>query len=211
MTTRERIILETRLWRMEKENLDSSYFNNLAPRARPSILWVEPFGNVAPVAELINTEPGDILVYRSAGGLCRPDDLNLMAVLEQFLEHEGTEYIVVCGHTHCKAIKDVIAGVDAGPYATRWLEEIHALYKRHAAEMTALSPRQQERKLGELNVREQLLNLKELEVVQAALSKGDNLVILGWYLDLAKGDVQELCSLTRRDMLVQAAASQLIP
>jgi carbonic anhydrase len=207
MTTRERIILETRLWRMEKENLDSSYFKNLAPRGRPSILWIEPFGNVAPVAELINTEPGDILVYRSTGGLCRHDDLNLIAVLEQFLEHDSAGFIVVCGHTHCQAIKDVVSGGDAGPYATRWLEDLRTLYERHATDMTSLSPSQQERKLGELNVRQQLVNLKRLDVIQDATSKGRNLVVLGWYLDLSKGDVQEIYSMTSRDMMAPVAAS----
>ena len=206
MITRERILLEARLWRMEKENLDKEYFKNLSGRSKPSILWIESFGNVASVSELTNTEPDEIMVYRNMGGQCKPDDLSFMATVESFVEGRDATYVVVCGHSHCQAIHDVVAGKERSAYTSRWMEDIYGLYEQHAAEMAPLSPKQRERKLSEFNVRQQLLNLSTLDVVQGAWANGRKFSLLGWYLDLNKGEVQEVYSMASQDMLTEIAS-----
>lgn len=205
MTTRERILLEARLWRTEKENLDRNYFKNLTSRFKQSTFWIESFGNVVPVPELTNTDPDEIIVYRNIGGQCKSDDLSFMSAVESFVEGRDALHIVVCGHSHCQAIRDVVAGKECGAYASRWMEELYALYEQHAGDMSSLSPRQRERKLSELNVRQQLTNLSTLDVVQRAWSSGRKLVLLGWYLDLSKGDVQEIYSMASRDVHKETA------
>lgn len=206
MTARERILLETRLWRTEKENLDKDYFKHLTLRSKPSMLWIESFGNVAPVAELTNTEPEEITVYRNIGGQCRQDDPGFMATLENFVESPDAVYVVVCGHSFCQSIRDTITGKEHGAYTSRWMEDLHELYERHAAEMASLSARQQERKLSELNIRRQLVNLSTTDIIQRAWSEGRNLMLLGWYLDLYKGEVHEVCTMASRDVLTEVTA-----
>ncbi|HTF18988.1 MAG TPA: carbonic anhydrase [Chryseolinea sp.] len=208
MSARERILLETRLWRTEKENLDKDYFKHLTRRFKPSMLWIESFGNMVSVAELTNTEPDEIIVYRNTGGQCKQDDLSFMSALETFVEGQDAQYIVVCGHSHCPVIRDTIAGKERGAYSSRWTEDIHELHDQHAAEMMALPTRQQEKKLNELNVRRQLQNLSTIDLVQRAWSEGRKISLLGWYLDLHKGEVQEVCSMVGLDMLTGVAARQ---
>lgn len=207
MTLRERILLETRLWRTEKENLDKSFFKNLTRRSRPSILWIEPFGNVAPVTELTNTEPDEVMVYRNLGGQVRQDDASFMAVLEFFIEQPDAEYIVICGHSNGPGIRDVVAGVDKGPYTARWMEDVRDLYEQHAGSLASLSQRQREKKVSELNVRQQLQNLGYLDIVQRAWASGRKLVLLGWYFDLHKGELHEVHSITSRDLLTEVGAA----
>jgi carbonic anhydrase len=206
MTVRERILLEIRLWRIEKENLDKDYFRELNGHSKPSMLWIESFGNPAPVAELTNTEPHEITVFRNPGGQCKHDDASFMATVENFVENEGAVYIVVCGHSHCQSIRDAVRGKDAGAYSSRWIEEIRDLYERHAPEMATISARDQERKLSELNVRRQLMNLSTFDVIQRAWSRGHNITLLGWYLDLFTGEVKEICSMTRHDIPIEVPA-----
>ena len=205
MITRERILLETRLWRTEKENLDKDYFKNLTNRNKPAIMWIESFGNVASVPELTNIEPDEITVYRNMGGQCKSDDLSFMAAVESFVSSRDAKYIIVCGHNHCPAIRDVISGNERGAYAARWMEDIYDLYEQRATELAGLTPSHQERRLSQLNVRQQLLNLSTLDIVQRAWSGGRNLSLLGWYLDLSKGGIEEVYSMANRDMLTESA------
>jgi carbonic anhydrase len=206
MNKRERILLESRLWRTEKEILDKDYFKHLTHSSRPSILWIEPVGNVASVVELTNTEPGEVVVYRNVGGQCKPEDPSFMAALENFVASPDAAYIIVCGHTQCQGIRNTIAGKEDGPHASRWMEDVHELYEQHAGEMASLTARQQERKLSELNVRRQLLNLSTIDVIERAWSDGRSLMLLGWHLDLQKGEIHEVCSMASRQLISEVPA-----
>lgn len=208
MTTRERILLEARLWRMEKEHLDPSYFKNLARKGRPSMLWIESYGNPTPIHELINVESGDLMVHRNIGGICRSDDSNLSTAVEHFVGlGEGADLIIICGHSQCEIIREVVAGGDNSGNS-RWSEELRELYDQHAHEMSALNARQKERKLSELNVQRQVANLSRFEALQNAWSSGRQLTILGWYFDIPKGEVHELYAVTSRDLAQVAAETR---
>jgi carbonic anhydrase len=86
------------------------------------------------------------------------------------------------------------------------MEEIRDLYEQHASDLASLTNRQKERKLSELNVHRQLLNLSNLDVVQRAWDNDRNLILLGWYFDIHKGEIQEIFSMQSRDILTQVAA-----
>jgi carbonic anhydrase len=206
MTARERILLESRLWRTEKEVLDKDYFKHLDRSSKPSIFWIESFGNVASVVEVTNIEPDEIVVYRNMGGQCKSDDPSFMAALESFVDSPEAAYVIVCGHNQCQGIRDTIAGKELGPHTSRWMEDVHELYEQHAAEMASLTARQQERKLSELNVRRQLLNLSTVDVIERAWSGHRNLMLLGWYLDLHKGEIHEVCSMSSQHLLTEVSA-----
>ena len=206
MTKRERILLESRLWRTEMEILDKDYFKHLTHSSKPSILWIESLGNVASVMELTNTEPGEVVVYRNLGGQCKHDDPSFMATLENFVGSPDAAYIVVCGHSQCQGIHNTIAGKENGPHTSRWMEDVHELHEQHAAEMASLTTRQQERKLSELNIRRQMTNLSTIDVIERAWSEGRSLMLLGWYLDLHKGEIHEVCSMASRHLLTEVPA-----
>jgi len=207
MTPRERILLEARLWRTEKESKDQDYFKELTRRSKPSILWIESFGNVTSVSELTNTEPDEVIVHRNIGGQCKSDDLSFMATLEQFVDSPDAAYIIVCGHSHCQAIRRIVAGGEQGVYTSRYTEDLQELYESRSSELSPMPLRHRERKLSELNIRQQLLNLSALEVLQRAWAGGRKLSILGWYLDLFKGEIEEVYSMASQDLLTEATAS----
>lgn len=200
MTTRDRILLESRLWRTEKEALDRSYFKNLTRRSKSSILWIESFGNVATPSEIANTDADEIVVYRNVGGQCKPEDASLIATLEDFMARGNAEYIVVCAHSMCHITQSIIAGRDTGVYAARWTDDMRELYDQHADEWTSLNPRQKERKFSELHVQHQLQQLGRMEALQRAWSEGSSVSLLGLYLDLHKGDLHEIAAVTKAEV-----------
>lgn len=199
MNARERLLLEARLWKIEKENLDKNYFKNLSSRTKSTVLWIEPFGNTAAVSEITNAGSDEIMVYRNHGGQCRADDPGFMAVLESFADNQEALYVVVCGHSNCQVVRDVVAGKELGAYTSRWVEDIHDLYEQYSTEMAPLSVRQRERRLSELNINRQLANLSAIDIVQRAWAGGRNIQLLGWYLDLHKGEIHEIHTVTSRD------------
>ena len=53
-------------------------------------------------------------------------------------------------------------------------------------------PLDRQNRLAELNVREQLRRLSQLDIVRAALERGQDLTLHGWIYDLSNGRLTEL-------------------
>ena len=195
MNQKERIFLESKAWAMEMLNLDTTYFERLAGLHNPDILWIGSLDSMVPVRELINADPGEVLVYRNLGVQVRKDDLSLMATIQDSVEISNVDYIVVCGYSHCSGIHDIISGSGKGrPFVTKWLEELQLLYDNNRQELLALDLEQRSKRLAELNIREQIINLSELEVIQKAWETKAHPILFGWYFDLNTGALTEVFS-----------------
>jgi carbonic anhydrase len=203
MTTKEKILLETKAWTLEKINLDPGFFTRLTEMHQPDILWISSSDSLIPVRELTNTDPGEILVYRNIASQIREDDISMMALIQDAVETAHVEYIVVCGYSYCSGIRDVLLGTDDRPALKEWLKNLRALYEEHHNELEALPFEQREKLLSELNIRQQVLNLSKLPTIQKAWEKTDNPKILGWYFDLLTGSVTEVFSLEKNHKLKQ--------
>jgi carbonic anhydrase len=205
MKTKERILLETKAWLIEKLSMDNNYLSNLKRVAKPNILWIGSSDNLVSIREVTNTEPGEIIVHRNIAAQIRTDDINLMATLEDAID-EGVEYIIVCGSSNCKGIREVVQGVDEQVYMHKWLDELIELYNEHAIELETLPQVEQEKRLCELSIKEQLLKLSELDIVQQTWERRASPSLLGWYFDLTTGTIKELFSMTARENLKHVAS-----
>jgi carbonic anhydrase len=208
MTIKEKMLLEGKAWVLEKLNLDKHYFGRLSGMHTPNILWIGSSDSLVPVRELTNTEPGEILVYQNMASQVRPDDISFMATLEDALEVSKVEYIIICGYSHCGGIRDVLLGADDRPHVKAWLAGLRELYERNADELDDLEFEKKEKRLCELNIKEQILNLSRLEVVQRAWERGNEPILLGWYFDLDNGSIKEIFSMESNYKLHQVASVQ---
>jgi carbonic anhydrase len=206
MTTKEKMFLESKAWVLEKLNLDKSYFDRLSGLHTPDILWIGSIDSLVPVRELINADPGEILVYRNIGAQVRQDDLSLMATIQDAVEVLKVDFIVVCGYSHCSGIEDVVLGSDDRPYVKHWLSELRALYERNMNELRDMDFEQRTKRLCELNIEAQIINLSQLDVVQKAWEKNDRPVLLGLYFDLNNGALKEIYSMEANHRLKQIAS-----
>jgi carbonic anhydrase len=206
MTQKEKMLLESKAWAMEKLNLDKTYFERLSGMHTPEILWIGSIDSLVPVGELINADPGEILEYQNMGCQIRGDDLSLMATIEDAVQISHVEYIIVCGYSHCSGIQDVILGNDDRPYVKKWLDELSTLYERHKDELQDMDFEQRTRRLCELNIRAQIINLSKVDVIRKAWDKRDQPILLGWYFDLDTGALQEVFSMEANRRLRQVAS-----
>jgi len=194
MTTKEKILLESKVWVKEKLTLDKGYFKRLSALHTPNILWIGSSDSLVPVREITNTEPGEILEYRNYGNMVKEKDLSFMALLQHAIEVSNVQYIIVCGYSHCSSLLEVINGTKK-PIIREWLIELRALYELYHHEFDQLPYDQKERKLAELNIRQQIVNLSKLKIIQKSWETGVYPKLFGWYFDLNTGSLSEVFSM----------------
>jgi carbonic anhydrase len=206
MTSKEKMFLESKAWALEKLSLDKSYFDRLSGMHSPDILWIGSIDSLVPVRELINADPGDVLVYRNMGVQVREDDLSLMATIQDAVEVSNIKYIVVCGYSHCSGIQDVVLGSEDRPYVKMWLSDLRAVYENRSEEFQDMDFEQRTKRLCELNIRAQIIRLSQLDVIEKAWEKGNYPILLGWYFDLNTGGLKEIFSMEASYKLKQVAS-----
>lgn len=206
MTQKEKMFLESKAWAMEKLSLDKTYFKRLAGLHTPDILWIGSIDSLVPVRELINADPGEVLVYRNLGCQVRKDDLSLMATIQDAVEVSHVDYIVVCGYSHCSGIQDVISGSDDRPLVNKWLEELRVLNESYGDQFQNMDLEQRSRRLAELNIRAQIIKLSELDVIQRAWEQKNYPVLFGWFFDLDTGALTEVFSMEANSRIRQVSS-----
>lgn len=94
-------------------------------------------------------------------------DLNILSVLTYAVEHLKVKHILVTGHYDCGGIRAAVKKQDYGQVLDAWLQNIRDVYRLHKEELDAITDEEaKHRRLVELNVVEQCLNLYKTEVVQ---------------------------------------------
>ena len=206
MTSKEKMFLESKAWALETQSLDKVYFERLSGMHTPEILWIGSIDSLVPVRQLINADPGEVLVYRNMGVQIRQDDLSMMAIIQDAVEVSKVEYIVVCGYSHCSGTQDVVLGNNDRPLVKMWLKDLRDLYDKHRNEFEDLDFEQRTKRLCELNIQMQIINLSKVESIQKAWERGNNPVLLGLYFDLSTGALKEIFSMEANYKLKQVAS-----
>ena len=137
---------------------------------------------------LTSALPGDLFVIRNVGNLVPPFEPDAgfhgtSAGIEFATLVLGVKDIVVCGHSHCGAIKALFTPLrDDAPHITRWLE----LARPAAAgtEMTEANVRRTEMRSVVLQVE----RLMTFPMVRERVERGD-LCLHGWYYVIEEGQV----------------------
>ncbi len=211
MTFKEETFLEAKAWAQEKLSLDREYFVKLASMHTPEILWIGSSDHLVPVEELTNTEPGELLVCRNICSQVRPDDIGMMALLEDAVLNARVQHIVVCGYSHCSGIRQIIQEAELGAHLGHWLENVKTLYESRRDQLIGLPLEQRERCLAELNIELQVQNLAQLPCIREAWQRRDSPRLHGWYFDLMTGNLRDICSMDRDARLKKAPLVQRIP
>jgi carbonic anhydrase len=102
------------------------------------------------------------------------------------------KYIVVCGHYHCGGIEAAMRPSNLG-LLNGWLRNISDVYRTHFDELTAITDFElRHKRLVELNVVEQCLNVAKSASVQKAYWDGKLMGIYGWVYDVGSGELIDL-------------------
>lgn len=178
-------------WVADKLSKDGSYFEELAKGQSPDFLYIGCSDSRVTAESIMGMEPGDVFVHRNIANVVANDDLNLGSVINYAVNHLGVKNIIVCGHYFCGGVKAAMTTTDLGTL-NPWLRNIRDVYRVHQTELDQIADEESRyRRLVELNVQEQCVNLVKNTDVQKAL-RNDKLSIHGWVFDIQSGKLVDL-------------------
>eukprot|EP01060_Flectonema_neradi_P026890 TRINITY_DN3636_c0_g1_i3.p1 TRINITY_DN3636_c0_g1~~TRINITY_DN3636_c0_g1_i3.p1 ORF type:complete len:237 (+),score=29.09 TRINITY_DN3636_c0_g1_i3:464-1174(+) len=159
------ILLNNRKWVARVNANNPEYFAKMAKGQEPKYLYIGCSDARVDPGQLMGLDQGELFVHRNVGNLC-PNDLNFLAVLEYAVTHLKVPHIIVCGHYDCGAVRNSAKKQDIG-LLENWIRNIRDTHRLHADELAAITDiESRQRRLVELNVIEQCLNIFKTSCVQ---------------------------------------------
>ncbi|MBD2462316.1 carbonic anhydrase [Oscillatoria sp. FACHB-1407] len=171
-------------------------FEQLAHGQTPKVLFITCSDSRVDPNLITQAQPGDLFVVRNAGNIIPPYGAangGEGAAIEYAINALGIEQVIVCGHSHCGAMKGLLKleSLEASmPLVHNWLKHAEAtrrLVKDHYSSYEG-------EELIEVaiaeNVLTQLENLKTYPIVHSRIYQG-KLRLYGWIYNIEMGEVLE--------------------
>ena len=185
------IFLNNQKWIEEKLKTDANFFSNLSQGQSPKVLYIGCSDSRVTAEELMGTKPGEVFVHRNIANMVPNTDLSAMSVINYAVSHLKVNHIVVCGHYYCSGVKAAMQSADMG-ILNPWLRNIRDVYRLHKAELDSIAGEDAKyKRLVELNVQEQCVNIIKTSDVQKAYKDRD-FTVHGWVFDIHTGKLIDL-------------------
>lgn len=168
-------------------------FERLAKGQSPETLFITCSDSRIDPNLITQTEPGDLFVLRNAGNIVPAYSGGAggeVATIEFAIAGLGVKQIVVCGHSHCGAIKGLLNAdqLDEMPAVRDWLKHAEATRRIVKSKYKDLDKAALVEVAAEENVLTQLENLQTHPAVAVALSQGQ-LSLHAWMYEIESGEV----------------------
>lgn len=188
----KRIFENNKAWVAEKVAKDKDYFKNLSQGQAPEILYIGCSDSRVTAEEMTGVQPGQMFVHRNIANLVPNNDNNSASVIEYAIAHLKVKHVVVCGHYYCGGIKAAMQSQDLG-ILNPWLRNIRDVYRLHRKELTSIEDETARyKRLVELNVQEQCLNITKMAVTQKSYLTSGFPIIHGIVFDVHSGNLIDL-------------------
>lgn len=186
-----RIFKNNQNWVQKKLSTEPNYFSNLSKGQTPDILYIGCSDSRVSAEELMGVSPGEVFVLRNIANMVPNTDLGVMSVVNYAVAHLKVDHIVVCGHYYCGGVQAAMKSEDMG-ILNPWLRNIRDVYRMHKDELNSIEDEDlRYKKLVELNVEEQCINILKTAEVQKA-QRDRNLTVHGWVFDVHSGNLIDL-------------------
>lgn len=178
-------------WIAKQLQSDQNYFKKLSEGQSPEFLYIGCSDSRVSAEELMGLQPGQVFVHRNIANMVPNTDLNSMSVINYAVVHLKVNHIIVCGHYGCGGVHAAMQQSDLG-ILNPWLRNIRDVYRIHRKELDAITNEgERYKRLVELNVQEQCINIIKTAEVQKANSERD-LKVYGWIFDIHIGTLIDL-------------------
>lgn len=191
-------------------------FSRLALGQSPDTLFVACSDSRVVPNLFASTDPGDLFVVRNVGNLiprCGGDgrsssDESEAAAIEFALTSLKVTDIVVCGHSDCGAMRALVDGRTKveSPNLRAWLR--HGEPSLSKLDETK-SPLSRTNQLSQLNVLQQLENLRSYPIVKDRLANG-GLTLHAWWFELGTADVHAFEETASRFIVIDEQEAERI-
>jgi carbonic anhydrase len=179
-------------WIESKEINNKGYFSDLSKGQSPEILYIGCSDSRVTAEEMTGVEPGQMFVHRNIANLVPNNDINSEAVVEYAINFIKVKHVVVCGHYNCGGVKAAMEAKDLG-ILNPWLRNIRDVYRLHKDTLNAIGDQEGKyKKLVELNVLEQCINIIKTAALQRAYLSTGYPVVHGWVFDIWTGKLIDL-------------------
>jgi carbonic anhydrase len=192
MTSLQHLIDSNRRWAESVRQNDPTFFDRLSNQQRPKYLWIGCSDSRVPANQITGLAPGEVFVHRNVANVVVHADLNCLSVIQFAVDLLRVEHIIVCGHYGCSGVQATLDGARVG-LADNWLRHVNDVAHKHRELIEAArDPQQRSRRLCELNVVEQVVNVCQTTVVRDAWDRGQPLRVHGWLYDVQDGLLRNL-------------------
>jgi len=192
MTDYEKIFENNRRWIEEKKASDADFFEKLAIGQDPDFLYIGCSDSRVSTEEMMGADPGEVFVHRNIANVINNNDLSVMSVINFAVSQLHVKHIIVCGHYECGGVKAAMQPQDHG-ILNPWLRNIRDVYRLHKDELNSIKEEElRYRRLVELNVEEQCVNVIKTAVVQKTYLQKGYPVVHGWVFDIHSGKLIDL-------------------
>jgi carbonic anhydrase len=171
---------------------DKNYFIEHAKGQTPEFLWIGCSDSRVPENEITDTLPGEIFVHRNIANMVVNTDMNLLSVLHYSVTNLKVKHVIVCGHYGCGGVLAAMSNRRYG-LIDNWLSNIKDVFKHNDKELMAITDdHQRAKRMVELNVIQQVMNLSKVSIFQEAWKDGPYPILHGWVYDLENGVIKDL-------------------
>lgn len=144
---------------------------------------------------MLSTRPGDLFVVRTAGNFVPSSDLQaadgVAASIQYAVEVLNIPHIIVCGHSHCGAIKGLFQELDPLKFSIlqKWLKFGEEAKKMVLLTAESTTPKEELYGLAEkVSVIYQLEHLMTYPFIKKRVDDG-KLELHGWYFKMETGEL----------------------
>lgn len=185
-----------------QKNISPSYhetFARLALGQSPDTLFIACSDSRVAPNVFASTDPGDLFVVRNVGNLipacgCAHGmsgaDKSEAAAVEFAVQTLRVTDIIICGHSECGAMHALLGGRGKiqTPNLKAWLRHGEDALKRLSSSEAIGLDLSEHNRLSQLNVLQQLDNLKSYPIIQEKIA-AQKLRVHGWWFELKQAKV----------------------
>ncbi len=188
----ENLFANNRAWVAGVLADDPAFFDKLKHQQSPEYLWIGCSDSRVPANQIIGLPPGEIFVHRNVANVVVHTDLNCLSVLHFAVEILKVKHVILCGHYGCSGVAAALDNARLG-ISDNWLQHVRDTVEHHRASLDQLADRDAKlRKLCELHVAEQVVNIARTTVVRDAWARGQPLTLHGWIYGIEDGHLRSL-------------------
>ncbi len=186
------LLANNRAWAAEVTRRDPEFFSRLAAQQSPRYFWIGCSDSRVPANQIVGLPPGEMFVHRNVANVVVHTDLNCLSAIQFAVEVLHVADIIVCGHYSCGGVLSALRDDKLG-LIDNWLRHVQDVRGKYQLLLDAL-PSETERlhRLCELNVIEQVANVRNTTVVRDALARGQSVAVHGWIYDVRDGLLRDL-------------------
>jgi carbonic anhydrase len=192
MKTPEELLENNQRWAAQIRESNPNFFSVLAAQQSPDYLWIGCSDSRVPANVIIGLLPGELFVHRNVANLVIHTDLNCLSVLQYAVDTLKIKHVIVCGHYGCGGIAAVVEARSHG-LVDNWLRHVGDIYQKNRVVLDAIpNDTEKTRRLCELNVIAQVVNIGNTTIIRDAWGRGQKTAIHGWIYDIADGFLKNL-------------------